>query len=64
VVTSQAARAAKAVLALMAQTPKAGGPPEVDVPLVLRDRVLTMGRIPLLRLPQLLWPDLVWSTAP
>jgi len=64
VVTSQAARAAKAVLALMAQAPKAGGPPEVDVPLVLRDRVLTMGRIPLLRLPQLLWPDLVWSTAP
>lgn len=64
VLAPQVARAAKAVLALMAQTPKAGGPPEVDVPLALRDRTLTMGRIPLLRLPQLLWPNLVWSTAP
>ncbi len=64
VLAPQVARAAKAVLALMAHEPKAGGPPEVDVPLVLHDRVLTMGRIPLLRLPHLQWPDLLWSTVP
>lgn len=64
VVTPQVARAAKAVLALMAHTSKGGGPPEVDVPLTLHDRVLKMGQIPLLRLPRLLWPNLVWSTSP
>jgi hypothetical protein len=56
VLTPQAARAAKAVLALMAHAAKPGEAPEVDVPLELRDRVLTMGRIPLLRLPELVWP--------
>jgi hypothetical protein len=56
VLTPQAARAAKAVLALMAHAPKPGEAPEVDVPLELHGQVLTMGRIPLLRLPKLVWP--------
>ncbi|OJY73185.1 MAG: hypothetical protein BGP12_08770 [Rhodospirillales bacterium 70-18] len=63
VLAPAAAQAAKAVLALLARTPPGGGRPEVAVPLALQDRVLTMGRIPLLRLPLLLWPQLVWSTA-
>lgn len=61
VIAGPAAQAAKAVLALMAQSPPGGGPPSVQVPLTLKDRTLAMGHIPLLRLPLLLWPQLVWS---
>ncbi len=57
VLPARAAQTAKAVLALMARTPQGGGPPAVEMPLTLQDRALTMGRIPLLRLPELVWPD-------
>ena len=52
-----AATAAKAVLMLLAHpaaTP--GAPPEVDVPLRLEDRTLSVGSIPLLEVPALSWP--------
>ena len=52
-----AARTAKAVLGLMAQTPGNGGPAEVDVPFTLQDGTLSVGRIPLIRMPELSWPD-------
>lgn len=53
----QAALAAKAVLGLMAHTPEGGGAPEVEVPLTLQNRTLSLGRIPLARLPEFSWPD-------
>ena len=46
--------AAGAVLGLMAR-PQPSGPPVVEVPLSLQDRTLSLGRIPLLRLPELVW---------
>jgi hypothetical protein len=53
----QAAIAAKAVLGLMAHAPDNGGPPEVEVPLTLQNRQLSVGRIPLAHLPEFSWPD-------
>ena len=50
----RSAMAAGAVLALMAR-PQPSGPPVVEVPLSLQDRTLSLGRIPLLRLPELVW---------
>jgi len=52
-----AANAAKVVLNVMARTPAQGGAPSVEVPITLNGRQLTLGRIPLLRLPPLLWPE-------
>ncbi len=52
-----AATAAKAVLMLLARpSATAGAPPEVDVPLRLEDRTLSVGTIPLLRVPPVTWP--------
>jgi hypothetical protein len=51
-----AATAAKAVLSLLATVPSDGGPPIVEVPLLLQDRVLSMRQLPLLRVPELIWP--------
>jgi hypothetical protein len=56
VVAPRAAMAARAILALLGK-PQPGGPPVVDVPLTLQDRVLQVGRIPLIRLPELIWPN-------
>ena len=56
VISNSAAVAAKAILSLIAATPAAGGPAEVDVPLSLRQGTLSMQQIPLVRLPQLDWP--------
>ncbi len=53
-----AATAAKAVLMLLARpSTGAGAPPEVDVPLRLEDRTLSVGTIPLLRVPAVTWPQ-------
>lgn len=51
-----AATAARAVLALMTHPPEGGGPAEVDVPVTLQDRTLSMGQIPLARVPELVLP--------
>ena len=45
-----AAIAAKAVLSLLAHAPDNGGPSQVDVPLTLRKRTLSMQSVPLLRI--------------
>lgn len=51
------ARAAGAVLGLLAQHPKDGGPATVDLPLVLRDGRISLGPdIPLAAVPRLHWP--------
>jgi hypothetical protein len=56
VMTQGAAVAAKALLSLMAHTPADGGPSEVEVPLSLQHRTLSMRQVPLVRLPALDWP--------
>ena len=56
VVSRSAATAAKAVLSLLAQAPDDGGPPDVEVPLTLQYRTLSMRQVPLVRLPELDWP--------
>ena len=55
VISRDAARAATAVLTLLARAPPEGGAPEVAVPLTLRDRMVLMGRTPLVRVPELVW---------
>jgi Uncharacterized protein conserved in bacteria (DUF2125) len=55
VLTRSAATAAKAVLALLATTPAEGQPEEVEVPLTLQFRTLSVRQVPLLRLPELDW---------
>ncbi len=53
-----AATAVKAVLMLLARpSATAGAPPEVDVPLHLEDRTLSVGTIPLLKIPEVSWPS-------
>ena len=61
VLSPHAAQAAAAVLGLLAVSPSGGGVPAVDVPLALHDRTLSMGHIPLARLPELVWPSTVGS---
>jgi hypothetical protein len=56
VVSRSAATAAKAVLSLLAHSPDDGGPPDVEVPLTLQYRTLSMRQVPLVRLPELDWP--------
>ena len=51
-----AATAAKAVLSLLAGVPGDGEPQDVDVPLTLQYRTLSMRQVPLLRLPEIEWP--------
>jgi hypothetical protein len=55
-ISRSAATAAKAVLSLLANAPDEGSPPEVEVPLTLQYRTLSMRQVPLLRLPELDWP--------
>lgn len=55
VLTRSAAKAAKAVLSLLADTPPGGEQPEVEVPLTLQLRTLSMRQVPLVRLPELDW---------
>lgn len=56
VMTQGAAIAAKALLSLMAHMPADGGPSEVEVPLSLQHRTLSMRQVPLVQLPALDWP--------
>lgn len=54
-ISRSAAIATKAVLSLMAHNPEDGGPPDVDVPLTLQYRTLSMRQVPLVRLPEVAW---------
>ncbi len=56
VISRSAATAAKAVLSLLANAPDDGSRPEVEVPLTLQYRTLSMRQVPLLRLPEVDWP--------
>ncbi len=58
VLTRSAATAAKALLVLLAGTPGDGGPDDVDVPLTLQYRTLSMRQVPLVRFPEVDWPGL------
>jgi hypothetical protein len=57
VLTRSAVQAAKAVLSLLANTPADDQPEEVEVPLTLQFRTLSMRQVPLVRLPELEWPE-------
>lgn len=50
------AAAAQLLLAMMQRTPPEGGPPQLEVPVVLEQRALSLGGLPLLRLPSWRWP--------
>lgn len=52
----QAAQAGRTIVAFMQRTPAGGGPPVVELPLALRNRVLSAGRLTLLQLPPIAWP--------
>ncbi|MDB5374786.1 MAG: hypothetical protein JWP04_3428 [Belnapia sp.] len=54
--TPRAAGTARTVLRLLSRPPADGGPPELNVPLTLDDRTLTLARIPLVRLGAWEWP--------
>lgn len=56
VISDDAALAAKGVLSLLAVTPDDGGAPQVDVPFELRDRLLSIHGIPLVKVPPAEWP--------
>jgi len=53
--SNDGALAAKAVLSLLAQTPPGGGAPRVEAPFTLRDQVLSVGPIPLVRVRPIIW---------
>ena len=55
-ISRSAATATKAVLSLMAHNPEDGSPPDVEVPLTLQYRTLSMRQVPLVRLPEVDWP--------
>jgi hypothetical protein len=55
-ISRSAATAAKAVLSLLANAPDDGSRPDVEVPLTLQYRTLSMRQVPLLRLTELDWP--------
>jgi hypothetical protein len=54
-ITPDAAQALRAVLGLLARTPEAGGAPVVDLPVAVHDRSVTVGQIPIGKLPTLDW---------
>ena len=57
ILTRSAATAARAVLSLLANPPADGQPEEVEVPMALQFRTLSVRQVPLARLPELDWPD-------
>ncbi len=54
-ISRSAATAAKAVLSLLAHNPEDGSAPDVEVPLNLQSRTLSMRQVPLVKLPELVW---------
>ena len=56
-ITRDASFAATAVLALLARQPADGGAPEVEVPVTLRDGIVSLGQVPLARVPEVHWPE-------
>ncbi|MFL5334304.1 MAG: DUF2125 domain-containing protein [Geminicoccaceae bacterium] len=54
-ISAHTATAVRALLALIAKVPEEGGQAEVEVPLTLQDRTLSIRQIPLERLPAWVW---------
>ena len=52
----RAALTARSLLPLISRPSAGNGAPEIEVPLTLEDRTLTLARIPVLRFPPLDWP--------
>jgi len=52
----RAALGARAAVRMMSRTPPEGGPPQLEVPLTLEERTLSLSRFPILRMPALAWP--------
>jgi len=46
---------ARTMLRMMQRTPSEGGGPQLEVPVTLEERMLTLARIPLMRLPEWRW---------
>lgn len=57
VIQANAARAAKAVLGLLARPAQDGGAAGVEVPVTLRDQALALGPFRFATVPKLVWPD-------
>ncbi len=55
VMSNDGALAAKAVLSLLARVPAGGGPAQVEVPFGLKDEVLSVGPVPLVRVRRVVW---------
>ncbi len=56
VLDRRAAGTARSLVPLLARPPAGGGPPVLEVPLTLERRTLSLGPIPVSRLPALEWP--------
>jgi uncharacterized protein DUF2125 len=57
ILTRSAVKAAKAVLSLLANPPSEGEAAQVDVPITLQFRTLSLRQVPLVRLPEFDWPE-------
>lgn len=57
-INAKQAVTAKVVLGAMARQAADGGPPVLNLPLSIQDRVLNVGPVPLLEIPPILWPDM------
>ncbi|WP_187830030.1 DUF2125 domain-containing protein [Siccirubricoccus phaeus] len=56
-VPPRSAMAARLMLRVMSRPAEGGGPPQVELPLTLEDRLLMLARLPLLTLPAVNWPE-------
>ena len=50
------ARPAKSFRPLLAKSPAPAAPPELTLPLTLQERTLSVGPVPLAKLPPIRWP--------
>ncbi|WP_426954490.1 DUF2125 domain-containing protein [Muricoccus radiodurans] len=55
-IPARSAALARRVVGMLARPPAEGEPPQLEVPLTLEDRSLSVARIPVARLPALTWP--------
>jgi len=46
---------AKMILGALGKVPEGGGPKQIDVPISVQDQRLSVGPIPLMRVPEILW---------
>ncbi|WP_458095025.1 DUF2125 domain-containing protein [Roseomonas sp. WA12] len=63
-VTQRNAALARRVVSLLARPPAEGEPPQLEVPLTLEGRGLSVARIPVARMPVLVWPQPVEGSGP